>query len=483
MPRLGRRGGLASCLSIFFLLALFSASGQAANEDSYVLAIAKIEDRGLKAGERAFLASFPGLLVEGLKELPPRLAGPSYLEEKAAALRLKSLIAAGTELQARLDEAALRALEPGVPEGKRSQNLSDARDKAAAARKKLDELDASSPAGSAGSGAGQPQAAPRKAPLSVSLLSDNLSGSFPEIGAAGPQSALQGKGVSLIVYGYAEDSSGYVALSLSGYDTALGKVLFSWRDYADPDDPAPLAAELAERLSSWVAGADYARIVVDLQPPSAYLLADGLVLGAGDRVIYRFEPGILRLEAALPGHEAKALDLPYALGDRKSVGLVLAAEAEGQATIATKPEGASLSLGGLPLGPSPATAPLSGRRSVVSASAPGYETAEAILPASGSATVEISLRPEDGLGPDGRIKAAKDSFYGALGLFVLSLPLASISYAVNWSYYEAAYRSGDATMISDYYSSEWVFGGALALSAAAAINTAIRLVRYIGATR
>jgi hypothetical protein len=100
--------------------------------------------------------------------------------------------------------------------------------------------------------------------------------------------------------------------------------------------------------------------------------------------------------------------------------------------------------------------------------------------------VELHLRPEDGLGPSGRIARAKDGFYNALGLFVLSLPVATISYAVNGIYYEAAGRAESNyydIMLEQYQNSGYVFAAAAGISAAAAINTIVRLVLYIGATR
>jgi hypothetical protein len=444
--------------------------------NSYIVALAKIEDRGLVPAERGFLASFPRLLVEKLKDLPSRKRDEVYEAEKAEVERSKLLYAAGAELSASLDALALRELEPGVESAKRAQNIAAARAKVDSAQKKLADIEdptSASPSGPTVEGG----------PLKVSLFADNLAGNFLELGKAGPASALSGKAVDLLVYGSVEDSSGYVALSLHGYDAALGKELFSWRDYSDPDDPLPLAEEIAERLSAWVAGADYARIAIDLDPPSAYLLADGRLLGADERRLYLFDSGTLHLAAALPGHEAKLLDFPYSPGDRKSVGLVLGPIPSGSVSISTQPGGASLSLNGLPIGRSPSEANLSGRRAVVTASEEGYESAQAVVPASGSAAIDIRLRPEDGLGPSGRIAKAKDGFYNALGLFALSLPATTISYAAYGSYYEAAYRSRDATMIEDYYTSEYVFAAAAAVSAAAAINTIVRLVLYIGATR
>lgn len=472
-----------SAFSLFALLALISPaisetlSGSTAKDgDLYVVALAKIEDRGLLPAERGFLASFPGLLVEKLKDLPMRKLDEAYESEKAEAARSRLRYAAGADLSSSLDALALRELEPGVENAKRSQNIAAAQAKVEEAQKKLADIE--NPAA-----ASLVVHSERGAPLKVSLFADNLAGNFPEVGKAGPANVLSGKAIDLLVYGSAENSSGYVSLSLHGYDTALGQELFSWRDYSDPDDPLPLAEEIAGRLSAWVAGADYARVAIAIDPPSAYLLADGHLLGANERTLYLFDSGILHLAAALPGHEAKLLDFPYSPGDRKSVGLVLDPIPSGSVSVSTQPAGASLSLNGLPFGPSPSTAELSGRRAVVTASQEGYESAQAIVPASGSAAIDIRLRPEDGLGPSGRIAKAKDGFYNALGLFALSLPAATISYAVNSSYYEAAYRSQDENMIQGYYTSGYVFAAAAAVSTAAAINTIVRLVLYVGATR
>lgn len=491
----GRPAPVSALIALIFLIGLSAlpaaADTAASSSDSssdtaasgYVVAFGSIADRGLSASERGFPSAFLLLVSKKLpSDLPPRSEQSEYQAEKAALSSLSGLYSAGAELSSKLDSLALIALKPGLADEKRRQDRDSALSEAEKARRKLDDLQSEKK-----DVPEAPAADTQNAGSRTSLYADNLSGTFIEVGKAGPGPAVSGKGISLLVYGEAEDSGGFVALSLHGYDSALGRIVFSWRDYADPADPEPLADELAERIAAWVGGQNYARIAIDLSPSRAYLLVDGRVLDQDERILYLPGSGSVLIEAASPGYEARALRLDYAPGDRKHVGLTLASVPTGSAQISTDPAGASLSLNGLPLGASPVLTDLTGERSVLSASAPGYEPATAILPASGKAAMELKLRPDDGIGPEGRLSRARDSFYWSLGFLILSIPIATISYAATYSYSAAGSAAYGTRYYSDIYqkwqTAYYIYGAALALNAGTAINAAVHLVFYIKATQ
>jgi hypothetical protein len=131
----------------------------------------------------------------------------------------------------------------------------------------------------------------------------------------------------------------------------------------------------------------------------------------------------------------------------------------------------------------PLTVPLSGRREIVTAYAPGREQAVSVLPAAGDVSLSLALALDDGLGPGGRVSAAKDRFYKALGWFFVSLPVSSLATGASSLYSEATTRHYDSGLVSASSLSGIVAGVSIAASAALALNAIIYLSRYLGTAR
>jgi hypothetical protein len=127
------------------------------------------------------------------------------------------------------------------------------------------------------------------------------------------------------------------------------------------------------------------------------------------------------------------------------------------------------------------TIDLDGTRSFLTATAPDYESKTIVLPASGTADVSIKLLPWDGLGPKGRIEAAKDRFYFAFGFLATSIPVIALSAGVYSQYSDAYMLSGDSNLYSASTISADVLTGCIIFACVAAAYTIFRLVQYLGA--
>ncbi|HOX49543.1 MAG TPA: hypothetical protein PLG14_10195 [Spirochaetales bacterium] len=470
------------------------AAGQAVKP--YVVAVAELSGRDLGSLSEPFLSILPRLLAAELSSLPPRHEDGAYLAEAALRSSEAARFAAGAALAARLDEEALRSLEPGVDPLKRASQVAEARRRTEEAAKALAELGslgeaAAPPAASRASAQAEGAAPPASGsmpqagtgPRTTLLWEGNAGGGLFPATESDPSSLLRDKGVSLLVRGQARAFGSYLALDMECFDLALGRPILAFRAYADPADPGSLARDIAARVERAVAGRDFARVELKARPASALVLADGGLLGTGDGVLYRFEPGILELAAAAPGRLPESLSLPLGLGDRKTASFDLKRASTGLVLVETDPPGAAVFLDGLPAGKAPARLELEGRRAVASASAPGRESVSVVLQAEGESVARIELPPDDGLGPAGRIDLAQRRFYKALGWFVLSLPATTLGYGIQGSYREAAARGYDPGMVSAYETSYYAFEIAAAASAALAVNALFRLAAYIRAAR
>lgn len=470
------RSGHAARVAILLALAL-ALPGAGVCEDTagaaFTVAVAGFPSAGLPPGMALFASTFPRLLIAELAVLPPRLETAGYRAEKASVSSSRALYASGADLASRLDDLALRALEPGIDPGKRAQNLSDARSKVEEARKKLESGSANVPATAREPG-------DSLAPSVLSALNDK--GQLVSLAAGGPQATVAGKDIDLLVYGSLEPVGAYVAVDVNIYDAALGRLVYSSRSYAAPSDPAPLARDLGERVCRIVAGRPYARLDLLARPDAAVLSVDGKVLDASTRRLYLFEKSTLLVSATAPGMVPLEATVEVDLGERKQASFELKAALAGTARIDTAPSGLPVYVDGMFAGTSPLELPLTGERSVVSAKSDGDASATSILPPGGK--VDILLVP-DSSEKDlvALVDRRKDAFYDALGLFVLSLPPTSISYGLMDTYADAWLRGGDAAMLESYRASGISLGICGAINVGLLVNVILRLIGYIGAAR
>lgn len=465
---------LASCAAGLSAEAA-SASTQAASAKNWLIGLCRFTSEEETGSKSILLDTLPLLIVSDLKTLPERITPEADAEEMAEAKSLRSRFAAGAELAAKLDARAASFFVYTTDDLAWRNGVEAANKEAVAAAKKLDDILAKDSAAL--------QAPPPASPtaLAVKLWADHGSGKLIEAPSSDLAQAAKAAGVDLLVTGRLSFNSGYAALSLSGYDASLGRRVFTWKSYCAVDDPAPLAREMAHKLEAWSAGRPMARVDIEVEPASAEISVNGRALAGGSRVVYAYEAAELEIRAQAAGYRSLATGIAVEMGDRKTAELKLEASAEGSATVRVNPPDANLSLDSMPRGKAPTSIELDGQRSFLEASAPNYESKIAIIPASGYPEVSIDLRPSDGLGPKGRIEAAKDRFYSAFGLFALSIPLTALSTGVYNQYLDAYSRSGDGGIYSSGVSSANVLDGCIVLCCVTAAYAIFRLVQYLGA--
>ncbi|MGO8692522.1 MAG: PEGA domain-containing protein [Rectinemataceae bacterium] len=446
----------------------------AAAPASWVVGFARFSAESPDSDLASLRTVMPLLIAADLGSLPPHHSSEAEREAAAARTREKDRFAAGGELYARLDDRALHFLDPASSRAQRTADLLISDQNVAKAREKL-ASELSSPPGSSSS--------KEETTLPSALWDGNARGDLIDPASGLPSSIAASKKIDLLVFGTLRDLSGYVEVSLRGYDASLGTDVFAWKGFCAPEDPSPLARSFARKIEESLAGRAFARLLVDATPDSARISVDGAYLSQGERTIYRFSSGPVKLRVEAPGFVPIESVIDLNLGEWKRVDVRLDPEKTGTAIVSVSPPSAQISLDSLPKGTGPLDVDLNGTRIIASASAPGYEPGTTTLPKSGTADVNIVLRPSDGLGPGGRVDKAKDSFYGSLGWFVLSVPVTALTVGLENGYAEAAIRSGDPQLVSNAQNSQIALEAAIGVSVVLAINAIIHLVRYLDSTR
>jgi hypothetical protein len=414
--------------------------------------------------------TLPRLIVADLSSLPTRHTPDAAAAETAALASLRARFAAGVDLASKLDARSARFFAPSLEEYAKKADIATADKQVAASSQKLSELDS-----------GKSASIPPPIDRAAKLWDGHANGQLIDIPSSGLSQAAKAAAVDLLVTGTVSLQSGYAIVVVRGFDAILEREVFSWKTFCSVDDPAPLAADIAERLELWVAGRAFARVEVRVNPASAELRVNDELHEKNLPVFYIYQNGKVRLEATASGYATRVVEVDLELGDRKSLDIALEPLSTGIVNLSTDPTGASISLDSVPIGQSPISIKLDGGRGIANVSAKGREPQDIVLPNSGDSKLNVNLQPVDSLGPSGRLSAAKDRFYESLGWFVLSIPATTLTAGVFGDYYDAYARSGAPSM----YTSRNVAAAALAACAIATGVTAtimiIRLVKYLKA--
>ena len=475
-------GGLASGL----LFAQISGAGQASQvqaaqqanaKDSsqskpYLFALCALKDRGLPSSALFFLTRLPQLILNDLNVLPPRYEDLSYIRKVAAQNALERRFDKGNDLYKKLGDAGGLRYDPSLTNWTRSDRLHAAD----AAVDKADDALSASIGGIDDSEAGVPIVPEYLPPRTVKAWDGK--GLLFNLGNDSPLRAGRKQSIDLVITGWARPVASYVETHIEGWDSAIGEKVFGWSDFASPDDPGPLAKEIAKRIAAWLASTPVARFDLAVKPTSARLLVDGKPVDSSELVLFSPENRAVSIDAWAPGFGAQRKDILLVDGESRGLTLDLKPESYGSVQPRLDPPFASLLIGGLVVDPTKAIG-LGGLKDILIASAPGYETKMQVLPAQGFGNIDVKLRKSDGLGPGKRTDRAKDGFYLALGLVAIGFPVASLAQGYQNMYLEANFRRTTG-FTKEYATATTVYWTAVAGTVAAAAWTVSKLVVLLG---
>lgn len=306
-----------------------------------------------------------------------------------------------------------------------------------------------------------------------------------------PAEFCRASSIDYLVYGTIEGVDGYFAISLRLYSALAARELWSQTGYYAEDEFETVLDALERPLATAIFGRAYARLDLSLFPPSARLVdQDGRALNSGELF---FDARRAEAVAAAPGYESRLIRFRIEPGKDAAIRAELDPLPSPSFVVESDPPGASLYLDGVLLGLTPLELPGFAELRSLRLSLPGREDLRSALQGSPpDGTLRFGFAPPTGATQGGRIAAAKDDFYQALGWFVLSLPISTLSYGSFRMYYDASQTALDAGIVdpaaiarlnTSYTISQAVFWTSSAVSLGLAINAGVKLARYLKSAR
>lgn len=306
-----------------------------------------------------------------------------------------------------------------------------------------------------------------------------------------PAEFCRASSVDYLVYGKIDRLDGYFSVSLRLFSAAADRELWSETHYAADDEFESVLDALERPLATALFGRAYARLDLALFPPTARLLDEGgRALSSGDLF---FEARAVEAVAAAPGYDSRLIRFRIEPGKAFALRAALEPLPAPSFIVESDPPGASLYLDGVLLGLTPLELPGFAGLRTLRLSLPGREDLyTAIQDSPPDGALRFGFAPPSGAAQGDRIASAKDEFYKALGWFVLSLPVSTLSYGSFRMYYDASLAALDAGIAdpaaiarlnTSYTISQAVFWTSSAVSLGLAINAGVRLARYLKAAR
>jgi hypothetical protein len=474
VPRLRKRISALVVAAFIGTATLGAQAAQpAATPPTYKFALTALIDEGVAPEARPFLTRLPLLILAALDNPPPRLEMATHAAEVGERTVLGKRFQAGDVLFRKLDESAALDLDPSIVWFDRLERVKKADDAILDARKALESISATPSV---------PAAIPDAAVSTIKVVQMPGQGSLFDLGGLPPLLAGRKQSVDLVVSGRVRSVRSYVEVKLEGYDAAIGRKVFEWKSYANPGDPGPLADTFALKLADVLAASPVGRLVIEIDPPDATVLVDGILFEDRPAVMFGFAEKTIYARAWSPGHEIAEGSATITPGSTGKLGLVLKPQAYGSASLKLSPSEAKASIQGKDIA-DPGAIPLVGIRKIAIVRAQGHESSMTVIPASGTQQLAAQLIRIDGLGPAGRAEKAKDSFYFSLGLVAIGMPLTNFLKGYDTLYADADLRNPGGTFFTQRIVAGAAYWGAALATASCFVNGAFKLAEFVGTVR
>jgi hypothetical protein len=434
-------------------------------KDEYVVGIAQFTS-DFVGPEHAYLAtSIPSLLRDRVAEIRAHRFTQRELAGYRADLLRQAVRSAGTALteahEAR-DKLLFTSLED---DEERSREVE-------AARARLEALEGMSP-----------DAPAVESTKPVRLAEPDETGRLYEPVLRRPDLVAEELGVDLLVWGGLEQIEEYLYVECLAFSAAAGETLLSFGDAVSLDDVQRVVETVATELATVILGRSWGTIRVTAEPADAEIRVDGRLVGMGSARVAYLEPGPHELRVSRTDYDADGRTVQVAAGSVEDVSVVLRPLTAKTVRIQSDPPGAAVYLQSEWQGVTPLSVDVTARPVQGALRLPGHWESQFLLNPETQETQRYSLTPAT-VDREELFERRKDSFYAALGWFVLSVPVPLVSSGLRdtmiTAYVESisADRSRYRTLANVYHGG---YLGGLALSGGLLVNAAVKLARYISA--
>ena len=437
--------------------------------EEWVLGVAELDGRNLPEEARYLTQTVPLLIREDLRDVRRHKLSEEELAAYRRHLKRESLLAAGAAL-----DDAIEARDRS--EGARS--TTQAEDKVLGARRNLERVERI-----------ELQSIHVKPEKAISVKGD-VGGLLPA--AQNHRHLSKQEDLDALVSGVIHDLDGFVEIEVRVYGRFREETVFSDSVITRPARALEATQELRDRIVEYALGRPWAGLSVSSPNEDASLYVDGQFVGIGEARLSRTTPGLRAIRVVLPSGASGEQVVELDRFEYQSVSLEVERAARGTVSIRTTPPGAAVYVESTWRGTTPLRIERPPQIVPFRITAEGYNDAFGSVGPATPGQIDRRLVPAV-VDQAGLVEERRDTFYGALGAFVVSLPVPIVFGGLYQSILslfpdEGGPVPGVGEAESNRLAREgtvyfYISRGGLFVSTGLFVNVAIQLARYVEASQ
>ncbi len=453
------------CRTRSLLIALALLSPELWGADDWVLAASRFSSDGLPAAYESYAESLPLMVSQSLEGGFMRFTAQEETLARERATRNDKLLSLVKDRASLISQRDKILFDP-LPSLTRSRRR-------AAAEKKIREKEKEIRSFQESSGIRQKAVASGGSPQRVALWEG---GSKLYDGGAKPLSALRQAGISGLITGTIEDTSGYLVVTMK-IETGIEGIAPSEYVAAAPwEELGRLVDNLTAAVKTTLSHVEAVTLQLEIFPEGAEVFVDGKTIPSGTRT-WVVPAGTHRIDADAAGHVSSFMEANFEAGHPYRVAINLEPETRVAAGFSASVPGSLVYLDSLYVGESPVTLSLPLGTSLGSVTDGGVTTWFYVQGGPGPFEVKSNR-----IKTEKRIEGQRSVLYWSLGALYISLPVSMLAYGTlqdKLRAYDAGKLPDRQTTYDDINRWGIASNAASAASVILGVNYVIQLVRYL----
>ena len=328
-------------------------------------------------------------------------------------------------------------------------------------------------------------------PTDDSKVSVKIGDSLVSVVKNDPEIICSNQSIDNVIFGTVKVIENMYVVTLNIYSSVTKKILYVKTLVADKNSLENAILEQAIYIAELLFNRKFCVINIVSDPANASVSVNGAEIT--EKPFIAAEPGSYTIVVRAPGFTTFIETVKVEPGEPFDLACSLVPLEKQDTTITSAPENAMVYINSLPVGVTPLTIALDPQHDMITIDKSDY--LQMMQPANTGTTINFDLALSNGLTFNELFEKAKGRFYKSLGWFVVSLPVAALSYGSFMSIYQTEIElqtkvlTGQLSLSESQYAAQqldgyfWVsqsaFWVSLALSTGLAINAIIQFVHYI----
>jgi hypothetical protein len=319
--------------------------------------------------------------------------------------------------------------------------------------------------------------------MPVSYLSTEKNETLFDAPRFSPLQYVIDKNINLLVYGDVEEVQGYLMITVQALERSFEKIVFTASKVVAADEISSFAEEIKNGLARAIMGSDWGSLTVTTGNPKSILYINDEFAGIGNFRLTYIKPGEKKIHIEAPGYLSQEKTITLIADEDTKLTFKLEKQELAKVRLNSDPSGANVYIDSEWAGKTPLDIEKTDAMQRVLLKMNDYDDYSFHIDQSTKAELSITLVKHT-IDLNARQSAARDSFYGSFGFFLVSIAFPIFLSGYSQDFLAAAKAPGSDFDKYVLYSNicNVSYWSTFAISGGLLVLTIINLIQYIGAS-